>query len=453
MDAGPLNSDREVRSSDDPFWETAALPVERFIAEAPRTLQELRDWAGCSRGNRGPQSDALVTLENALFWLENRGRVERVREGGRLVFRIPGPPSPPEAVLAPPPAPPTKPEPARWWMPGIGKTDTPAATGRLALIMERARRVAARPLETEEEEQGAADGAAWDEQEIPNGPETVSTLEENDGSEPRLVGNRVKADQLQTRTTTCAPSFRSRSKRSRSDRAPASLGTESPVVEVPRGALNDGGAAPKIRPRSTPVGGAKPDTLVDADRNRLTDPGSTPGRSTEEKHMEYGLKQYDTKKWMTNGEAAKLLGVGGNQISNLAAAYSWARQRVGRFVVYDRATVETHARTRRELKHHGKAGMTVANKIEEGRAKKRKTPTKKKPRKKAAANVALHVDGKKLAETVAAHRHVIVDDAKTEMAPKADLKRQVRALLECYDSAVPGFGVAELVGNLRMVVA
>lgn len=133
------------------------------------------------------------------------------------------------------------------------------------------------------------------------GPVTVSTLGVKDSSEPRLVGYRVKADHTQTRTTTFPPSLRSRSSAQRNERALASLGTESPVVEVLRSALRAAacthpiggdrlliGSSPngmvmlahdQRRICTTPVG-AHPATLVDAVLNRLTDAGSTPARST-----------------------------------------------------------------------------------------------------------------------------------------------------------------------------
>lgn len=147
--------------------------------------------------------------------------------------------------------------------------------------------------------------------------------------------------------------------------------------------------------------------------------------------MQNGFIEYDTKKWMTNAEVCKLLGVGGTRVSTLATTYDWPRSRASKFVLYDRVTVVQYARAHRDQL------PPPATK-----------PKKAAPKKKPVVNVALHVDGKKVAAVVEKH---------TAAAPlveklRLELPRQLRALLEMHE-VIPSFDVAELLRHVRAVVA
>jgi excisionase family DNA binding protein len=353
----------------------------------------------------------------------------------------------------------------RNWLPGIGKVEA-KPVDRLALI--KARQVAraaetAAPVRGEDDHEDEEE--SWDESEIPtNGPVTVSTLGVKDSSEPRDGSvPRKNADQPQTRTTTFRPSKRSRSSAPRNDRAPASLGTESPVVEVPRGALYDGGAAPEIRPRITHAGGAKPDTLVDAAPERLTDAGSTPARSTEEENAM-------DEKWITTTEAAERLGVKRQKINNWVTWKQVKFKREGRRLLVSVASVDAKA---------ADGGLKPPAPARRAKAKRSPADT---------TGVTLNVDGEKIADlikqlapqptpealampspfgalpTLAESARRSEDAWKVECTgiegtlqpldekPRPELVRQLRALLEMHE-VIPTFNIYELLRHVRAVVA
>jgi excisionase family DNA binding protein len=313
----------------------------------------------------------------------------------------------------------------RNWLPGIGKQDPEPAerisTDRLAMIKARAQTV----LAARAEEAPAPDEIR---DEIPtNGPVTVSTLGAKDSSEPRDGSvPRKNADQLQTRTTTFRPSKRSRSSALRNDRAPASLGTESPVVEAPKGTQQDRGAARQTRPSNTLAGG-QPDTLVDAAPEQPTDPGSTPGRSTE--------KEMTMAEWITTTEAAERVGVNRQKINNWVTWKKVEFKRVGRRVLVSATSIDAKA---------AGVGLTPAKP-----KKKAKPASKRRPpmREAACGAVEISLDSKAISERIRE-----LASPPVEQKPRADLVRQLRALLEMHE-VVPTFNIYELLRHVRAVVA